>query len=113
MNSGVIFQPSGGSGPNGIDELTLSQAIYQWTVAGAFELISDFTYDSDDVLTGATVTWPDGSSGTYTTLTVDSEHLVPSSFTVSHTNGGLTATQGLIVRNDAGNIVTNAGITVG
>lgn len=113
MNSGVIFQPSGGSGPNAIDELTLSQAIYQWTVAGAFELVSGFTYDADDVLTEANVIWPDGSAGVYTTLTVDPEHLVPSSFTVSHTNGGLTATQGLLVRNDAGNITTNAGITVG
>lgn len=112
MQSGVVISPGGGSGPNGIDDLTMSQALKQWAVAGSYELISGFAYDSDGVLTDANVNWPDGSAGVFETVSIDPDHLVPSEFTITHVNSGLTVVQGEIVRNDDGNITSNNGITV-
>ena len=112
MQTGVVIAPGGGSGPNGIDSLTMTQAIKQWAVAGSYELLSGFSYDGDGVMTGATVSWPDGSSGVFTTTSVDPDHLMPSSFTISHTNSGFVATQGLLTRNDDGNIIGNEGMVV-
>lgn len=65
--------------------------------------MTSITYDSDEVIVSATVIWPDGSGGVFTTVEVDSEELLINSYTVTHTVSGKTVTQPTITRDAAGN----------
>ncbi len=83
--------PFGGAG---ISDEELKQETYQLT---------SMTYDADQVLTGGTVLWPDGSGGTFTTVEIDSTHLMINKYTVTHTVSSKTLTQPTITRDTDGN----------
>lgn len=97
----------------GGDVYTLSrvQSLAEWTEGEDYESTS-ITRDSDGVVTTATVKWPDGSAGTFTTTTKNTTWLCVDAFTISHTDSSLTVTQSEVTRNSAGEITTKPALTV-
>lgn len=83
----------------------------EWAQGEDYELTS-ITRDSDDVITSATVKWPDGSGGTFTTTTKNTTWLAIDAYTISHTSSGKTVTQAAVTRNGTGAITTKPALTV-
>lgn len=100
-NDGVIL-PS----PPASQQLQL----IEWTLCDAWYGV--FTLDSDNCITTGAILWPDGSLGTFTTVTKNTTFLVVDAFTVSHTNSGLTVTQAAVTRNSSGFVTTRPVPTV-
>ena len=86
-------------------------ALVAWVEAGAYEATA-ISFDSDGVVTTATVKWPDGSAGTFTTTAKDTTHLAVNSYTVSHTDSGKTVTQAAVTRDADGNVTTKPALSV-
>lgn len=87
------------------------QLLKTWTEAGAYELTA-VTYDSDNVVSSATVKWPDGSAGTFTRTTKNSTWLAIDAYTISHADSGQTVTQAAVTRNSVGAVTTKPALTV-
>ena len=86
--------------------------LIEWTEAGAYELTA-VNVDADEVITTATVKWPDGSAGTFTTTTKNGTWLAVDAFTISHTDSGpKTVTQAAVTRNAQGTVITKPALTV-
>ena len=85
--------------------------LVEWAEAGAYEPTA-ITYDSDGVVTTATVKWPDASAGTFTTTTKDATHIAINAYTISHTDSGKTVTQAAVTRNSDGAVTTKPALTV-
>ena len=83
----------------------------EWTEAEAYELIAT-TFDADNVITTATVKWPDGSAGTFTTTTKDATWLAINAYSITHTVSSKTVTQAAVTRDASGNISTKPALTV-
>lgn len=82
-----------------------------WTQSAAYQLTSA-TYDADNVLSSATVTWPDGSTGAFTRTTKNSTYLTVDAFTVTHATSGKTVTQSAVTRNSNGSITVQPTLSV-
>ncbi len=82
--------------------LELEVLLLQWTLTEAWA--GTFTRDSDDVITTASITWPDGAGGTFTTVTKNSTYLAVDAFTATHNVSGLTVTQAAMTRNSNGSV---------
>jgi hypothetical protein len=84
-----------------------------WVEGGAYELTS-VTYDSGypQVVSTATVKWPDGSAGTFTTDTINSTYVAIDAYHISHTDSGKTVTQTAVTRNSDGSVTTKPALTV-
>ena len=96
----------GGSGA------TVSDAqLKEWTEGEDYE-ITAATYDSDNVVTTATVQWPDGSAGTFTTTVKDTTWLAINGYTITHTVASKTVTQATITRDANGNVTVKPALTV-
>ncbi len=78
-----------------------SALLKQWTTSDAYELLS-ITRDGNDVITSASVKWPDGSGGTFTATTVNGTFHLIDAFTVTHSLSGKTVTQAAVTRNGDG-----------
>ncbi|MCA1806751.1 MAG: hypothetical protein LC687_02645 [Actinobacteria bacterium] len=85
--------------------------LIEWTAGEDYET-TGITRDSDGVVTTATVEWPDGSAGTFTTVTKNDIWLCVDAYTVSHTDSGDTVTQSAVTRNSAGEVTTKPALTV-
>jgi hypothetical protein len=70
------------------------------------------TYDGDGVVTTATVKWPDGSAGVFTTTVKNTDFLVPDAFTITHVDSGKTVTQATVTRDADGNVTVKPAMTV-
>ena len=90
---------------------TQNDQLKAWTASGAYTLTSA-TRDSDGVITIATIAWPDGSSGTFTTVTKNATFLTVDSYTATHSVSGKTATQPSVTRDDSGNVTSQLAITI-
>lgn len=103
----------GAQGPEGVfgGSRVTTQTLKMWTEGEAYEATS-ITRDSDGVVTTATVAWPDGSAGTFTTTTKNTTWLAVDAFTVTHTDSGKTVTQAAVTRNSAGEVTTKPALTV-
>lgn len=88
-----------------------SAVLKQWASAEAYELTA-ITRDSDEVPTTATVKWPDGSAGTFTTVTKNSSFLTIDAYTISHTASSKTVTQTAVTRDTNGGVTTKPALTV-
>jgi hypothetical protein len=97
--------------PIAISRLETSDFLIGWTQSKSYEMLS-ITYSSNGVVSEATVKWPDGSSGTFTTTTENSIWYSIDAYTITHVNSGLTVTQTEITRDDNGNITTKPELTV-
>ena len=82
-----------------------------WTNSGAFAITSA-TRDSDGVITTATVSWPDASTGTFTRTTKNTTFLTIDAYTVTHTDSGKTVTQSAVTRDSSGNVTAQPALTV-
>ena len=87
------------------------QTLKEWAEAGAYEATA-VTLDSDQVVTTATLKWPDGSAGTYTTVTKNATWLAVDAYTASHTASGKTVTQSAVTRDSDGNVTTKPALSV-
>ena len=85
--------------------------LIQWTESEAYELTA-ITYDADGVPTTATVKWPDGSAGTFTTVTKNSTWLAVDAFTITHTTASKTVTQAAVTRDANGQVTAKPALTV-
>lgn len=82
-----------------------------WTLAASYSVTSA-TRDSDGVITTATVSWPDGSAGTFTRTAKNAIWLVIDAYTVTHSASGKTVTQAAVTRDSNGNITAQPSLTV-
>jgi hypothetical protein len=82
-----------------------------WAESGSYE-VTTATYDADNVITTATVKWPDGSTGTFTTTSKGLEWLSVDAYTVTHMTSSQTVTQTTITRDSNGNIIVKPELTV-
>lgn len=87
------------------------QTLKEWVTGEDYELTS-ITYDANGVVTTATVKWPDGSAGTFTTTDQNSTWLAVDAFTISHTASGKTVTQAAVTRDSNGLVTTKPALTV-
>lgn len=85
--------------------------IIGWAASEAYTLTSA-TLDGDNVITVATVSWPDGSAGTFTRTNKNATHLTIDAYTITHTASSKTVTQALVTRNGAGKITAQPALTV-
>ena len=81
------------------------EQLKEWAEGGNYELTS-ITYHGTytETVSTATVSWPDGSAGTFTATAIDSTYGGINSFTISHTDSGLTVTQTAVTRDSYGNV---------
>lgn len=102
----AIGNAGGGSGAT-------AAILKAWTSGECFELTS-ITYDGTytQVVSTATVKWPDGSAGTFTTTNINTTWEAIDAYTISHTDSGKTVTQSLVTRNADGRITTKPALTV-
>ncbi len=84
-----------------------------WTESRGYEL-TGITYDATytDVISTATVKWPDGSAGTLTVDTINTTWGEIDAYHVTHVASGKTVTQALVTRNANGYITTKPALTV-
>lgn len=98
-----------------LDALVPAQGnqLIAWAESGAYQLAT-ITYDGTytSVVSTATVLWPDGSAGTFTTTTINTTWQAIDAYTISHTDSGLTVTQTAVTRNVDGEITTKPYLTV-
>lgn len=73
-------------------------------------VVGSITRDSSNVVTSAAVVWPDGVSGTYTSLSFDSATGAVNSYQI--TKGSATYTQPTLTRNSAGAVTNRPAIVV-
>lgn len=103
------YVPINGAGLGGAT--ASDQLLKDWTTGEAFE-ITAATRDANDLVTTATVKWPDGSAGTFTTVTANTTFLTIDAYTVSHTLSGKTVTQAAVTRNANGAVTVKPALTV-
>lgn len=84
----------------------------EWTEGEDYELTAA-TYDADNVITTATVKWPDASGGTFTTVTKDATWLAINAYTITHTVASKTVTQDAVTRDASGNVTVKPALMVG
>lgn len=91
--------------------LAVDQRLREWTEAESYEVTS-VNRDADGVVTTATVKWPDGSGGTFTTTTKNDDFLAIDAYTISHTESGKTVAQAAVTRDGDGSVTTKPALTV-
>jgi hypothetical protein len=87
------------------------QTLTEWTEGEDYEMTS-VIWDSDFVVSSATVKWPDGSAGTFTRTTKNATWLAIDAYTITHTDSGKTVTQTAVTRDSDGNVTTKPALTV-
>lgn len=91
--------------------VTENDDLKAWTNSGAYAITSA-TRDSDGVITTASVSWPDGSTGTFTRTTKNATFLTIDAYTVTHTDSGKMATQSAVTRDASGNVTAQPAIAI-
>jgi hypothetical protein len=86
--------------------------ILNWTLSEAFVLVSA-TRNADNVITTASVKWPDGTSGTFTTTTINTTFNTIDAYTVTYVGSTTkTVTQAEVTRNDDGAVIAQPELTI-
>lgn len=93
------------------DGVRIADLLAEWADGQNYELTA-ITRDSDGVITTATVKWPDGSAGTFTTTTKNTTWGAIDAYTITHTDSGLTITQSAVTRNANGEVTAKPAITI-
>jgi hypothetical protein len=87
--------------------------LVEWTEAEAYETLTvTYRVDVDTLVATATVRWPDGSAGVFTSTAADEEFGVIDAYTITHTGSGKTVTQAAVTRNGSGQITTKPPLVV-
>lgn len=87
------------------------EVLKAWTEGECYQMTL-ITWDSDNVISGASVVWPDGSAGTFTRTTKNSTWLAVDAYTITHTDSGQTVTQAAVTRDGDGNITAKPALTI-
>lgn len=84
-----------------------------WTEAGAYEMTA-ITYDGvyTHVVASATVKWPDGSAGVFTTDDINIWWEAIDAYNITHVDSGKTVTQSGVTRNMDGDVTAKPALTV-
>jgi hypothetical protein len=100
-----------GVSPGGAD--IIDESLAGWVAGNSYELTA-ITYNVTypNVIATATVKWPDGSAGTFTTTTTNTTWQAIDAYTITHTLSGKTVTQPLITRNVNGDVTIKPALTV-
>jgi len=85
--------------------------LFAWVESGAYEL-KEITRDSDGVITSATVKWPDGTSGVFTTTAKNATWLAIDAYQVTHPESGKTVMQAAVTRDADGNVIIKPVLTI-
>lgn len=109
---------SGASEFKGVDETVTSDGqpiiniwLKAWALSGAYSLTSA-SRDSDGTITTATIRWPDGSTGTFTTTVKNATFFSVDAYTITHTRSGRTVTQSTVTRDASGNITAQPQLNI-
>lgn len=97
--------------PAAFDADSIEARLVEITEAEGYQL-STITYDDDGVVETATVLWPDGSAGVYTTTTKNATFLTVDAFTITHSNSSKTVTQSAVTRDSSGRVTVKPALTV-
>lgn len=89
----------------------LNALLIGWAASGSWTLTSA-TRDTNSVVTSATIRWPDGATGTFTTTSNNPTFFTVDAFTVTHSASGKTLTQSAVTRNSNGDITAQPDISV-
>lgn len=93
---------------------SLTTQLTQWTYAQAFQLVSA-TRDANEAITTASIVWPDGATGTFTTDTASTAFPgAVDAFHVTHVLSGATKTitQPAVTRDAGGAVTAQPALTV-
>lgn len=84
-----------------------------WAESGAYQL-SSITYHVTytNVVSTATVLWPDGSGGTFTATTINTTWEAIDAYTITHSLSSKTVTQSAVTRNSDGNVTVKPNLSV-
>lgn len=91
----------------------IDEALVGWVAGNNYELTA-ITYDATypTVISTATVAWPDGSAGVFTTTTINTTWHSIDAYTITHTLSGKTITQLAITRNANGDVTVKPALVV-
>lgn len=96
-----------------VDHLPVTeQRLGEWTLAEAYQ-VAEIDRDQNGSLTGASVRWPDGSSGFLVMLYPNADFDCYDGYTVFHFASAITATQPPVVRNADGNVTAVPALVYG
>lgn len=84
-----------------IPKITTDLQLKELVMNGGYAMTA-INYDSDKVITTASVIWPDGSAGVFTTTVKNTEFLEVDAFTITHVDSGKTVTQPAVTRDSDG-----------
>lgn len=104
----VYVLPSDLSGGTGG---TSDADLIAWAAAEAFVPTGSIVRNSDGVVTSAAITWPDGSTGTFTATNTSGGYL--NAYTATHVASGKKVTQPAVTRNPSGDVTATPAPTVG
>lgn len=93
---------------------TLAQALVAWTLVQAFQVVSA-TRDANEAITTASVVWPDGATGTFTTDTASTAFPgAIDAYHVTHVLNGTTktVTQPAVTRDTGGAVTAQPALVV-
>lgn len=88
-----------------------TRVLKAWTQGEDYEPTS-VTRNASGIVTSATVVWPDGSAGTFTTDTINTTWEAIDAYHITHTASGKTITQAAVSRNSAGAVITKPALTI-
>ena len=109
-SSGNLIRKSSGETSN--ISYSKDQELIEIVSAEGYELLS-ITRDLDGVPNTATVKWPDGTAGVFTTVTKNSTWLSVDAFTVTYLGSTIkTVTQAAVTRDSSGAVITKPQLTV-
>lgn len=87
------------------------QALLVWAASSAYQ-ITAAVYDDTGVISTGTIVWPDGSAGTWTTLSKNTGCNTYDAFVLTHTNTGATVTQNVVTRDGYCNVISKPQLVV-
>lgn len=93
------------------DESFDDAQILAWAASNAYQMLV-IEYDNTNVITSATIKWPDGSGGTYTRTAKNAEWNMVDAYIVTHTVSGATVSQPLMSRDSYGNVTNKPELVV-
>lgn len=112
-DSGVISNPSAAGFRLGqfASPETFGQTLTEWVNGEDYQALS-LTRDANDLVTSATIRWPDDSTGVLTTTNYNAVLGVYDGFTLTHVRSGYTVTQPPVIRNANGAVITKPPLEV-
>lgn len=94
-------------------EATSNIQLLDWAYVQAFAITSA-TRNTDDVITTASIVWPDGATGTFTTDTINTTYNAIDAWHATHILNAVTktVTQTAVTRNSNGAVTAQPVITI-